>query len=81
MDINVSHNWREKKQYKKLNEEVTRIISDFVFFSLRSFVTRHTHEKGVQELRGIRPTSRLQGHDADGDAGDISPVRHTAAVG
>lgn len=44
------------------------------FLPLYSIATRYTHEEGFQEFRSFRPAGRLQGHDADGNAGDISPV-------
>lgn len=51
------------------------------FHFLRSLVARYTHEESVQKFRGVRPASRLQGHHADSDAGNVSPMRHAAAPG
>jgi len=48
---------------------------------LCSLVARYTYEESLQEFRGVRSASRLQGHYADGDAGNVSPMRHAAASG
>lgn len=49
-------------------------------FSRSSFAPGHPHAQGVQELGGLRPAGRLQGHHAHRNDGDLPPVRHTTSA-